>query len=215
MNDDELGRAYRAARAQRLAQPDAARPSPEALRSLVEGSLSPTDREALLEQVLASGATEELALLHSVAAGIPTERATGRRSWTTWWPMAAAAALVVAVGLPTLSRIRDGNAPPRYRGSDATSGPQLVRPASDAPASLGQPFVWARLNSATEYTLELMNDSGRTIARVVTKDTSASLPTSVADAQRQQLSGWRVAATMPDGSQRRSELRLLRASSTP
>ena len=94
------------------------------------------------------------------------------------------------------------------------AGPQLVRPGSGDSASAGQAFVWSRVDGASDYMLEVMNDSGRTLTRIGTKDTTATLPTSLSDSQRQQLSGWWVSATMPDGSQRYSELRLLWAAST-
>ena len=214
MSDDMLHRAYAAAREQRRLQQRETAPVPETLQSLVDGSVASTDREALLERAIASGATDELALLHSVAAGIEAEPVPRVRTWSTWWPMAAAAALVLAVGLPTLDQLRDRNAPTRFRASSALAGPQLAIPASNAAVSVGQTFVWSRLDFATAYALELMNDSGRTVTRIVTQDTAATIPTSVSDSERLQLSGWWVSATMPDGSQRRSEMRLLRPSIT-
>jgi hypothetical protein len=214
MNDDDLGRAYAAAREQRRLQRREPLPSPETLQSLVDGRVASADRDVLLERALASGAADELALLHSVAAGIEAERAPLVRPWKAWWPVAAAAALVLAVGVPTFGRWRDGHAPPRFRASRALAGPQLALPASNEPVRVDQTFVWARLDLAREYTLELMNDSGRTIARIVTTDTTATLPRSVSENQRVHLSGWWVSATMTDGSQRRSEMRLLRAATT-
>lgn len=215
MNDDELSQAYAAARAARRRQPRVEPPSPEALRSLVEGHTAAADREALLERALAGGAAEELALLHSVAAGVENEPAIRDRTWKNWWPMAAAATVILAIGIPGVQRFRDGNEPSRFRASGVVPGANLVSPANGEAASVGQTFVWGRLNLATEYTLDVMNDSGRSVAHIVTKDTTATLSASLPDSEIRQLNGWWVSATMPDGSQRRSELRLLRATKTP
>lgn len=127
MTDDELQRAWAAAKRQRASQPVDARPSPEVLQALVDGRVESDARELLLDQTLASGAADDLALLHAVTAAAKTAADTttssARRSITPnstswgflitpantvrWWPVAVAAALVVMIGVPASRLLRD------------------------------------------------------------------------------------------------------------
>jgi hypothetical protein len=219
MNDDELARAYDALRRQRQARPTAAPPSLETVQSLVDGSTPASDREALIEQLLHSGASDELALLHGVAPTVPATvrpaAVSPRRTLTTWWPTAVAATLVVAVGIPVALRGRGDPAEPRYREGAAASTPTLIAPVGDMPGSLAQPFVWHRVTNAEQYTLELVDAEGQVLATVTTADTSAAMP-ATADPQRTlRARGWWVGARFRDGRVVRSELRLFRVPTSP
>lgn len=233
MNDDELRRAYAALRRQRAAQrhaPDAPPgPHPDALWSAVAGDLEPGERVRILDEALRSGAGDDLALVHSLhtaaRAASPTAASTTvrRRGVGRWWPVAAAAALAASVSVPLLrSEARVGEAAAdaaraittdtttsaRFRGATA-SGPALVAPAPSAPPHDTTAFVWHTVAHAMRYELELLDDAGRTVARVTTTDTTARLPVDLTVSERARVNGWWVTVTLPDGRTGRSELRLL------
>ncbi len=229
MTDDELTRAYDALRRQRQARPAVAPPSLDALQSLAENQTAASEREALLERVLESGASDELALLHSIASGTTAtatavsdartsnaRHGSGTPSWTRWWPAAAAAAVVLAVGLPMVRR--GGNAPvpataeqPRFRGAESTGAPTLLAPANEAVLPADQRFVWSSVTDATQYEIELVDADGQLVLAFTATDTTAPLPVGSSDAQRARARGWTVSARLRDGGVQRSALRLLRA----
>jgi len=149
-----------------------------------------------------------------VAAGTASRVESPSTAPTTtrrWWPFAAAAALVLAVGVPIATRAPDDPEPIRFRAGATAAAPRLIAPASGAALVAGQRFVWSAVPGATRYTLELLDAKGETVAVVVSKDTTAVMAASVSDADRARTTGWWVTVAVGDGRRERSELRLTRA----
>ncbi len=217
MNDDELRRAYAALRRERAQLPASNRPDPESIRAALDGELADAEREQVLEHALTSGAAADLAVLHAAhvasSVGLTSSRAATTRNRPSlarrWWP-AAAAALVMVVGLPIAIRQPDSEAPTRFRAAVSAGAPQLVAPTTGTTLSAGQRFVWTTVAGTSSYTLELLDANGRTVTQASTKDTTLVLSSSVTAADRARTTGWWVTATAVDGRQQRSELRLTR-----
>ena len=215
MNEDELRRSYAALRRERAQRPVSERPSAETIRQALDGELSDAARETVLDQALASGASAELAMLQAAqgAARVASRVESRSASPTTtrrWWPVAAAAALVLAVGVPIATRAPNDPDPLRFRSGANAATAQLMTPASGAVLVANQRFVWSAVPRATRYTLELLDANGATVAEMVTMDTTAALTASIAEADRARITGWWVTATTLDGRRARSELRLTR-----
>ena len=215
MNEDELRRSYAALRRERAQRPVSERPSAETIRQALDGELSDAARETVLDQALASGASAELAMLQAAqgAARVASRVESRSASPTTtrrWWPVAAAAALVLAVGVPIATRAPNDSDPLRFRSGANAATAQLMTPASGAVLVANQRFVWSAVPHATRYTLELLDANGATVAEMVTMDTTAALTASIAEADRARITGWWVTATTLDGRRARSELRLTR-----
>jgi hypothetical protein len=216
MNEDELRRSYAALRHERAQRPVSERPSAEMIRQALDGELSDAARETVLDQALASGASAELAMLQAAqgAARVASRVESRSAAPTTtrrWWPFAAAAALVLAVGVPIATRAPNDSDPLRFRAGVNAAAPRLIAPANGAALVANQRFVWSAVPRATRYMLELLDANGKTVADVVTKDTTAVIAASVSDADRARTTGWWVTATTLDGRRDRSELRLTRA----
>ena len=220
MNEDELRRSYAALRRERAQRPVSERPSAETIRQALDGELSDAARETVLDQALASGASAELAMLQAaqgaarVASRVESRVESPSTAPTTtrrWWPFAAAAALVLAVGVPIATRAPNDPDPLRFRSGANAATAQLMTPASGAVLVANQRFVWSAVPRATRYTLELLDANGATVAEMVTMDTTAALTASIAEADRARITGWWVTATTLDGRRARSELRLTRA----
>jgi hypothetical protein len=117
-------------------------------------------------------------------------------------PLAAAAVLVVSVGLLTLGR------PPaddvvRGSGTDFV----LVAPEAGASHRAGPiTLVWHHVGDALRYTVEVAAADGRVLYATTTTDTVqlVSAATPLAGETR-----WWVRAHMNDGSERRSDARTL------
>lgn len=219
MNDDELWSAYAALRRERAQRPADAQPTAEAIRQALDGELSEQERERVLEQAIASGASAQLALFqaaHVASSGALPDTTLGAsitngstRSARRWWPLSAAAALVLAVGVPMATREPNDDTI-RFRSGAASATPPLLTPASDAVLSVGQRFVWGAVPGSTGYTLELLDANGRTVTQLVTKDTTVVLGPSVTEADRTRVAGWWVTVVSVDGRRTRSELRVTR-----
>lgn len=206
MNDDDLHRAYTAYRA--LAPRDAGnRPSLEEMQQLVEGDLSPERREALLDQVLSDvESTRELAMLSAVSQARVRER---RWMATRWWPIAAAAALIVAVS-PLVLRSRDAGREQVFRA--ATPGSTtitIINPPEGVPLAPGLRVIWSAVPDADRYTLELISNRGDAIASLSSDDTTLVLPDSISAVRLRDVTGFMVVARVRDGGQRQSRLRLI------
>lgn len=227
MTDDELRKSYGALReyrrASRTESETSPRPEPEAIWSALAGELEPGERVRILDEALRAGAGEEVALAYSLqSAAVAVTSIKTRRtplSVHRWWPIAAAAALVAMVGVTQL-RSSDGTGETstgdavRYR--DANLGaPVLLAPAEDTPLVADAMFIWHPIPDARDYALEAIDAEGRIVARVITADSTAVLPSSLSADERQSISGWWVLATTRDGAQRRSDLRLVVADKRP
>jgi hypothetical protein len=217
MTDDEIRRQYAVLRHARAQRPSSDRPDAEVIGKALDGELSEQEREAVLDRALSAGASADLALLQaarsaSIGASIDaTKRHSGSGRSTRWWPLAAAAVLVVAVGVPIATRQPEGDDPTRFRAAVSAAAPQLVTPASGTALAAGQRFVWTSVPGTTSYTLELLDANGRAVTQASTKDTTMVLSSSVTAADRDRTTAWWVTATAVDGRRQRSELRLTRA----
>jgi hypothetical protein len=225
MHGDDLKQAWTALQAQRRArQPDGewsqSDPSPEALEAALNGTLPNDERERVLNDVLSQGRGEELRLLHTMRRAaeqsVSASRANTGRSWQRWWPAAAAATLVVAIGIPTWQSQRGSTAgtsdSATYRGG-TTVDVQLVAPASGLSwPSVGTDslrVVWRTVGNAVGYTVELLDANGHVVmSQSVTGDTTA-LIAAPTDGPDTAPAGWWVYASLSDGRRVRSELRLL------
>jgi hypothetical protein len=136
-----------------------------------------------------------------------------RRQLVTRLGMAAAAVIVVAVGLSTvmrgsLDRLRRPPGVEEERGAggqpDAGSGGatsiDLVAPVGVVPVGASPRLVWHPAPGATSYSVEIVTDGGSVVLRSVTSDTVLAWPSLV----RGRAYRWRVSATVPDGTVRRS-----------
>lgn len=219
MNDEELRNAYAALRRERAQRSTADQPTTESIRQALDGELTEQERERVLAQAISSGASIQLALLQAahVASSGALPNTTSRaamsggtaRSTRRWWPLAAAAALVLAVGVPLATRTPSDDAI-RFRSGAVGGAPQLIAPASGAALSTAQRFVWNAVPGGTSYTLELLDANGRTVTQLVVNDTTAVLGAAVSDVDRARATGWWVTAVTSDGRRTRSELRLTR-----
>ena len=90
-------------------------------------------------------------------------------------PLAAAAALALAVGAPAL--LRD-DAAPVMRGE---GGPiALVAPDAEAAPAEARAFTWRAVPGASRYTFELLDADGAVLHERVGPDTTVALPADVA-----------------------------------
>lgn len=203
--DEDLRAAYApiaAADATAKHRPDC--PSSEELLAAARGEGSPDVRLRVLDQALRCAACRrELALLHAVSGVSAKERsALHLYAWRRWVPVAAAAVLVLSVGLLIFERPLDDNI---VRGSDSELA--LVAPEAGASHDAGPiTLVWQRVTDALRYSVEVDAADGRVLYGTVTTDTVHLVPggTLVIGETR-----WGVRAHMRDGSERRSEARTL------
>lgn len=208
MTDDELQRAHSALQRQRRADRSAVNPPPPGqLRALVEGSMPQSEREALLDRTFASGASDDLALLHAFASpsGTTSTRAVPPSRRLVRW--AAAAALVLMVGAPVVLQLREGSeTEARYRGAPEQANVPILANASAVSGAMV--FSWSRVNDAAYYTMEVLDGNASSIVRRETSDTTITLPDSVlvATGVRSGMNWW-VTAHLNSGSERRSALR--------
>jgi len=206
MNEDVLQRAHAALQRQRRAGGTVDAPSPEQLQALVDGSLPASEREAVLDRVFASGATDELALLHTLASTAQTSSAPVTSLARRFAPWAAAAALLIVVGVPVARLVRvDRDADVRYRGADSAANlPTLVTPSA---ASDSVVFSWTAVRDADRYTMELLDEKAEIVLRRETTDTALTLPNSLMRAAGTRAAqDWWVVAHLRNGGQRRSAL---------
>ena len=140
------------------------------MQELVEGNLPHDRREALLDQVLSDvESTRELAMLSVVS------QARGRqRRWTAsrWWPVAAAAALIVAVS-PLVLRSRDAGREQVFRAANPGSATvTIVEPLEGVALAPGLRLTWNAVPDADRYTLELISNRGNALASIASPDTT-------------------------------------------
>ncbi|HUQ82560.1 MAG TPA: hypothetical protein VM076_15530, partial [Gemmatimonadaceae bacterium] len=128
--------------------------------------------------------------------------AAPRHSWRRFVPMAAAAAIVLAVGLAGVDRWRHRDDNEITRGAEGEVA--LISPVESAAAG-SVTFVWHRVPGATQYTLEVDAGDGTVLFTARGADTVQTAPNLVAGEHR-----WSVRARMDDGSERRSVSRSLR-----
>jgi hypothetical protein len=224
MGDEELQQAWKALQVQRRARQPHDDPSPEVLEAALNGTLANEERERVLNALLSQGRGDELRLLHTMRRAahesVNATRANAGRSWQRWWPagaaVAAAATLVVAIGIPTWQAERGrtpGTAGLATERGGNTDSVQLVAPASGLSwPTVGTDslhVVWRAVDTAVGYTVELLDANGRVVlSQSVTGDTTARMAAPVGGPDAAPT-GWWVYASLRDGRRVRSELRLL------
>ena len=198
-NDDQLRAAYQPTRQR---GPDC--PSPEVLLAAARGEGPEGERIRVLNHALScAGCRPELALLSSVSE--PTRQSVSftDRLQRRAIPIALAATLLLAVGVASLVR-RNESATVRGGTSDVV----LAAPADGQ--RVGNEvvtFVWRPVAGALRYTLEVSAADGTITHSAQTTDTVAVGPAPRLAPGEQR---WWVRARMDDGSERRSETRVLR-----
>ncbi len=195
---DETLRALYAARAAN--DPDTAHPDPEQLAdaALRRGPEAP--RLATLDHVLScTRCRKELELLQ--VADLAGQRLVHRHRGTRF-VLAIAAALVVAIALKTLlpRSIRERLGPrtgDAERGAPVALGAELdvIGPQDTIAPGATPSFIWHRASGATEYLVEIVDDSGLVVTRSRTTDTTLPWP----GLHRGVRYHWRVSATTPGG----------------
>ena len=207
-DDNELRTAYqmklREARPAR--RPDC--PEPAVLLAALNGEGPDGERLRILDHALSCpDCAPELALLHAVSRDASAQgRTVNRYSWRRFVPLAAAASIALVAGIVGIAQWR-GSAVVTMRAG-GSGQPALIAPASSSsPAAGPVTFVWNRVEGALAYRLEVLATDGTVLFSAAAADTTltAQLGTVQPGEQR-----WLVRAQMDDGSERRSEMRVLR-----
>ena len=179
-------------------------PSPEALLALARREGPEAVRLATLDHVMACPqCLQEFELLRSIeqAGGGARSRASARRNWHWYAPVALAASILLAVVV--VRRVT----PP----GDVTRGAadSVVLLAPGVSVASGQPliFAWRPVPRATGYRLEVLAADGSVVTAAETADTMVTLDTT------QQLPpgtyNWWVRATLPGAESVRGGMRSL------
>jgi putative zinc finger protein len=158
----------------------------------------PADERRRVEMHIDQCATcrrEIVALLPITHPGESPVRKIAQRP-RRWWIPAAAAAVIVALILPRLTRYTPGpDAPQRARPVTETGGRSqlaVVAPVDDATVDGLLVFTW-RSTNADVYRIAVLTPSGDPVWQTETSDTSIALPDSVA-LQPGKAYFWRVDA---------------------
>ena len=193
MNDSELRELYTRA----LTKP-ADCPAPEAIEALITRTGSEASRLATLDHVMSCTACkQDFELLRAIhAAEAVNASAAGVRPRRSLAPWLAAAAVVIAAGVLTLTQLN--RQPSSVRGA-SSADIVLVGPANGS-------LVWRAVPGAVRYDVEIVDASGVTVFHARVADTTVSPPATLPSGD---LSWW-VRATLRDGSERRSAIVPLR-----
>ncbi len=168
MNDERLREAYAAMLAARGADPARAGcPGTEALQRALAIKGPEADRLALVNHAMTCPACRrEFELLRALQHAVP-----GERRLPAWLGLAAAALLVMAIGLAVPRWWDDGDGVVRGPG-----GLALVAPAAGATVPTPVDLVWNRVPGARDYEVLVMGPGGEALLRRRTTDTVAALP---------------------------------------
>jgi hypothetical protein len=206
-DDNELRTAYqprlREARATR--GPDC--PEPAALLAALNGEGTEAERLHTLDHALSCPACRpELALLHAVSRDPLTQAGTvSKYTWRRFVPLAAAASIAVVAGIVGIAQWRSTDDETMRGGSGQ---PALIAPASaSSPAAGPVTFVWHRVEGALNYRLEVLATDGTVLYSAAAADTTVTAQLGTVQPGEQR---WLVRAQMDDGSERSSEMRVLR-----
>lgn len=207
MSDAELRTRYQAVVNART-EPTRGCPPPERLRDLVERSGDEPARLELLDHVMTCPLCyRDLALLQSIHAARPRQRALVPRQWL------AAACMVLFVGGAVLvtRAFGPGAEDDLTRGDETVGGRDgaiaVVEPRDHAPAAGLDALVWHAVPGAVRYAVEVLDQNDRVVFAQQTSDTVARVPALTAPP-----AAWWVRATLGDGSERRSAIIRLRNS---
>lgn len=206
MNDAELRARYQAVVNARSDTTRSNCPPPERLQDLVEGKGDESARLELLDHVMSCPfCHRDLALLQSIHAAKPSQRALIPRQW-----LAAACMLVFVGGAVLVTRAFGPGATSDLTRGDETVGGRDGAIAVVAPRDLGpgaglDALVWHAVPGAVRYAVEVLDQNDRVVFAQQTSDTAVRVPALTAPA-----ASWWVRATLGDGSERRSAIVRLR-----
>ncbi len=216
MSDDGLRAAYVRALATREPAQRAACPSPDAILAVVRRAGREDERLAVLDHVMACPACRnEFELLRAIerageqavaAEAKAPGRVVGHIRWRQWAPLAAAAAILLAVALGPGRSLWQRPAEP-VRGGGVALG--LIAPAeAAAPTGSAVAFLWHSVPGAEGYTLELLTSGGQVALSRTTADTAltVALPPTMPPGDYT----WWVSSRTAAGSGLRSGMRTLR-----
>jgi hypothetical protein len=191
MNDDELRREYQRST---NTMPLGPHPEPDQLASLVSGAMPEAERLALLEHVLRCPTCKpELELLRAANEGA---RAAERRGFPThWMALAAAALILVGIGVLTIRTHRIGVPVDVMRGGHAAVS--VIEPEAGATVSAPMRLAWHAVDGAQSYRVELLTTRGDVIAAWSTPDTTLAVPDSVRISASESYDMW-VRAMLSD-----------------
>jgi hypothetical protein len=175
----------------------------DTVRELAEATPVPDARLSQLDEILAHPTTrDEFYFLREVAQG----KARVRRFPIPAW-LAAAALLVVTLGVSVIVRARMDVSPEVMRGGE--SGIRAIAPAANAQLDASTRFIWNSVQGATSYTLELIDGDGNIAWRGTGTDTAAVLPADLRLRAGEPYT-WVVRVDLADGTSSRSAPRSLR-----
>lgn len=209
--DDGALRAAYAPRLRERATTDRAEcPGEDALLAAIRGEGSEAERLRVLDHALqCSACRPELALLRAVTGPEARERPVVRiESWRRFVPAAAAAGILLAVGLFGIDRWRERGDSGITRAPMNAGAPALIAPSSGSVLGAGPvTFVWHPVTGARQYTVEVSTADGTSVFTSSTADTVIAAP--LGGAAHGELRWW-VRAHMDDGAELRSEARVVR-----
>jgi hypothetical protein len=163
----------------------------------------------ILDTAMQCGACRrDLALLHAVSGGSSrAAQITARRfRWQRFAPLAAAASIVLLAGIFGVNQWRQRSDENTMRAA-GTREVTLISPAETSSHGEGSvTFVWHPVAGAIRYTLEVDAADGAVLFSAATTDTVLAAPL---DNVARGTHRWLVHARMDDGSERRSEIRVL------
>lgn len=200
MSDEKLREAYERALPSGEGRPPLDDVAAERLRRLVEREGSEEERLHTLDALLATAeGRRELEIAWGAArAARPAHGARGA------WRVAAAAALLLAVGLGgAWIALRDVETAVRGDDSPIT----LVAPGDIAAASEVSRFVWRPLADAERYVFVIADGEGNPVTTLETRDTVVTIPAAVRLEAGREYIWWveattRLGATVTAASQR-------------
>jgi hypothetical protein len=202
-SDEELRAAYAPKARASKRGPDC--PSPEALLAALRGEGEEAERLRVLDHALRCDVCRpELALLHSVSGASSSPAGRMPTTWRRFIPVAAAASIVL-IALVGLNQFLNRDGVMRGAGS---SDVELVTPASNATITGDSTrFLWHTVPGAIRYTLEAAASDGTIIATRETTDTTVVVKLTAGNEADVR---WWIKASMDDGTEKRSEPRVLR-----
>jgi hypothetical protein len=197
-DDTTLRGLYARLLARRAAQPGSASVPVETIHALAAGTHQGSDREALLDTVLADPRMrDEFRFFRDVLREGP--RASGFRLARWGRPQALAASVVIVVTLGT--RLLQPDVEP-LRGGDSSMS--VVGPGASVAAGEVR-FTWHPVQGAETYDLEVAREDGTALMRTTTTDTTVvATLTASPDSLR-----WWLTVRRDDGRVERSPVRAL------
>ena len=197
MSDEQLREAFQAQRAA-ATPPDACPPAAE-IWSAVRGELTAEQRRALIDHTSACGACAEAWRLAMDVSRDPIS--THRPWWRTFAPLAAAAALILALGGGLwLWRAPGPVDTPGFRGGDAPVIRSLV-PEGKALPRQDFRLRWSEGPEGSNYDVRVTTESLQVLAggRRLAEPSFLVPESALAPLPKDSKILWRVEAVLPDG----------------